>query len=124
MVPGSASLGMVAPTRRRTVAIASGPSSATAATGPEVMNSTRPVVEVLAGMHRVVALRHLPWNGQQPQADDLQALPLEARHDLADEPALDAVGLDQDEGAFHGPAAPLRVGGKSRESGPARAARS
>ena len=48
MVPGSASLGIVLPTMRRTVAIASGPSRATAATGPEVMNSTRPGVEVLA----------------------------------------------------------------------------
>ena len=42
MVPALASFGMVAPTRRRTVAIASGPSRATAATGPEVMNSTSP----------------------------------------------------------------------------------
>ena len=42
IVPGSASFGIVLPTILRTTAIASGPSSATAATGPEVMNSTSP----------------------------------------------------------------------------------
>ena len=101
MVPGSASLGIVLPTRRRTVAIASGPSRATAATGPEVMNSTRPGVEVLAGVDGVVALRHLLVDGQQPQADDLQALALEAADDVADQASLHAVGLDQDQGTFH-----------------------
>jgi signal peptidase I len=42
MVPGSAWFGMVLPTSFRTTAMASGPSTATAATGPEVMNSTSP----------------------------------------------------------------------------------
>ena len=70
-------------------------------------------------MDGVVALGHVAWNGQQPQANDLQPLALEARHDLADEAALHAVGLDQDQGAFHGPMLLLlRVGrAESRRSG-------
>jgi len=52
-------------------------------------------------MHRVVALGHRSRNGQQPQPDDLEALALEARHDLADQAALHSVGLDDDQGALH-----------------------
>ena len=62
----------------------------------------QPGVEELPGVDGVMPLGHLARDGQQAQANDLQALPLEARHDLTDEAALNAVGLDQDEGAFHG----------------------
>jgi hypothetical protein len=41
-------------------------------------------------------VRHL----QEAEADHLQALALEAADDLTDKPALDAIGLDQDEGAL------------------------
>ena len=56
---------------------------------------------MLAGMDRVVTLRHLAGNLQQSQTHHLEALVLEPRQDLADQPALDAVGLDQDQGALH-----------------------
>jgi hypothetical protein len=36
------------------------------------------------------------------EAGDLEALVLEAGEDLAAEPALDGVGFEDDEGAFHG----------------------
>jgi hypothetical protein len=49
----------------------------------------------------VVALGQVLRYGQQPEADDLEALAFEATDDLADEPALDRVGLGEDERALH-----------------------
>jgi len=51
-------------------------------------------------MHRVVALSQIVRHLEEAQTDHLQALALEAADDLTDEPALDAIGLDQDEGAL------------------------
>ena len=96
IVPGSASFGIVLPTIFRTTAMASGPSSATAAPGPEV--------EDHRGARRpqgVMAFGQLAADGKEPQADDLEALALEAADDLADEPALDGIGLRKDERALH-----------------------
>ena len=42
IVPGAASCGRVAPLIARTTAMAFGPSSASATSGPEMMNSTSP----------------------------------------------------------------------------------
>ena len=54
--------------------------------------------ERLLGVLGVVGVRDLLVGGQQPQPGDPQALALEAREDLAGEPALEGVGLDQDQG--------------------------
>jgi hypothetical protein len=61
-----------------------------------------PVVEVLARVDGVMLLRHRPRNGEEPEADDLEALALESADDLADQPSLDGIGLGEDEGALHG----------------------
>ena len=51
----------------------------------------------------VVLFRQLAAGGDLLQADQLEALALEASEDLAHKAALDAVGLDGDERAFgHG----------------------
>ena len=57
--------------------------------------------EVLAGVHRIVLLGHRTRDVQHAQSDHLQALALKARQDLPDQSALYAIGLDQDQGAFH-----------------------
>jgi hypothetical protein len=62
---------------------------------------------VLALVDGVVPLRQLARHPEQPEADHPQALALQAREDLTDERALDAVGLDEDEAPFH--AGALRV---------------
>ena len=46
-------------------------------------------------------LGHLTGNLQQAQADDLQPLAFQPGQDLADQPTLDAIGLDQDQGTLH-----------------------
>jgi hypothetical protein len=51
-------------------------------------------------MDGVVALGEFPVDVDELQADELQAALLEAGEDPADEEALDAVRLDEDEGAF------------------------
>jgi hypothetical protein len=53
-------------------------------------------------MFRVVAFRQLTVDTQQLQGDEVQAPALETGDHLADEAALHAVGLDQDEGSFEG----------------------
>ena len=57
-------------------------------------------VEALLGEVDVVLLGHLEGGGQHLEADELEALGLEALDDLAGESALDAVGLDGDEGTL------------------------
>ena len=62
-----------------------------------------PAEERLLAMDRVVPLGQVARDLDQLQADELQAAVLVAGEDPAGEQALDAVGLDQDEGAFvHG----------------------
>lgn len=56
--------------------------------------------ELLARQVAVVLLRLLNGGLQQLQANELVALVLEAADDLADEAALDAVGLHSNEGAL------------------------
>src|SRR6187397_737396 len=68
-------------------------------TGRDELDEAR--VERLAGVDGVVLLGHLVRDAEQPQPDDLEALPLEAADDLADQAALDRVGLGEDEGALH-----------------------
>ena len=53
-------------------------------------------------MIRVVPLEEVLREFRELQAHDLETLALEAPENLADEAALDAVGLDEDEGGFHG----------------------
>ena len=48
----------------------------------------------------VMALGEVAVDAHQLERDEVQAATLEAPDHLADEAALDAVGLDQDEGAF------------------------
>jgi signal peptidase I len=101
IVPGSASFGIVLPTIFRTTAMASGPSIAIGRdrTGRDELDEA--VVEVLPGVDGVVLLGHLARDGEKAQADDLEALALEAADDLADEAALHGVGLGEDESALH-----------------------
>jgi hypothetical protein len=51
-------------------------------------------------MDRVVALGEGPVDVDELEADELETALLEAGEDPADEEALDAVGLDEDEGTF------------------------
>src|SRR6266540_1779522 len=72
---------------------------------------------MLAGVYGVMTLGHLQRNREHPQADDLQPLSLEPLDDLAHEAALNAVGLDKDEGALHPVQAPsTRRGRHFREA--------
>ena len=83
--------------------MAFGPSRTAATTGPLVMKSTRLAEERLGAVDGVVALGELAVDGHELEADEPQAALLVAGEDPADEQALDAVGLDEDEGAFgHG----------------------
>src|SRR4051812_28876184 len=66
-------------------------------------------------MDRVVAFRELPGDVDHLQADDLQATVLVSGEDPAGQEALDAVGLDQDEGSFVHVSS--RVGSESVVSG-------
>jgi hypothetical protein len=49
----------------------------------------------------VVALRQLLGDLDQLEADQFEAARLQTRQDRTDQPALDTVGLDDDQGAFH-----------------------
>jgi hypothetical protein len=51
-------------------------------------------------MHLVVAFRKLERHLDEAQANHLEALALEASQDLTDQPALDSIGLDQDQSAL------------------------
>jgi hypothetical protein len=54
-----------------------------------------------------VALREVTVDAHQLERDEVQAAALEASDHLADEVTLDAVRLDQDEGAFEAHGAPV-----------------
>ena len=69
------------------------------------MNSTRSAEERLALVLRVVLARHRLRDLQQTCAAQLEPATLEARDDLACQPALHAVGLDEDECGLAGHAA-------------------
>ena len=72
---------------------------------------------MLAGVDRVVLLGHRARHVEQAQAHDLESLALEAAEDLADEPALDTIRLDENEGAFHlRAAAPWRTQARAARS--------
>ena len=99
-MPGAASRGLVAPMRVRTTCQVSGPPSTTIATsGLRVMNDTRSPKNGLLAVLVVVAAGEVGVDGAQLERDDREALALEAADDLADEAALDGVGLAEDEGA-------------------------
>ena len=100
-MPGSASFGIVLPTMLANDrdGIRSLERDRSHRAGGDEGDET--VVEVLPGVHVVVLLGQGLRHRQQPQADDLEALALEAADDLADESALDGIGLGQDEGALH-----------------------
>ena len=100
IVPGAASCGRVAPTIARTTAIAFGPSKAGRDERARRDEVDEAAEERLLAMDGVVPLGERPIDVDQLQPDELQAALLEAGEDPPDEQALDAVGLDQDEGAF------------------------
>ena len=103
MVPGAAfSTGSVPPASCRKAAMARGPSTIAATTGPDVMNSSS---------DRRTACRRVRRNACGPvrrrrsasPGPRSQAFALDAADDLADQAALDAVGLDQYQGPLsHG----------------------
>ena len=66
------------------------------------MKSTRLPKNGPLGVGRVVALGQVARGLDELEPDDLQAALLIARQDPPDEQALDAVGLDEDEGSFRG----------------------
>ena len=59
----------------------------------------------------VVLGRELGRDLHQLHAGDLEALLLEAAEDVADEAALDGVGLEQDQSAIHGQWVRIRADG-------------
>jgi hypothetical protein len=63
---------------------------------------------------RVMTLGEFPVDLNELEPDQLQAALLEAGQDPADEEALDAVGLDEDEGAFGHGITILSLGGALR----------
>ncbi len=102
IVPGAASCGRVAPLIARTTAMAFGPSSARATSGDDMMNSTSPAKNGFSRCAGVVPLGEVAIDMDELEPGDLQAARLIAREDATDELALDAVGLDEDEGSFAG----------------------
>ena len=100
MLPGAASCGRVAPLMARHTAMALSPSNASATSGAEVMKSTRRAEERLLPMLGVVVLRGLAGGHHELEPDQLQAALLVPLEQAPDQQSLDAVGLDEDEGAF------------------------
>ena len=92
--------GWVAPFMSRTTGIAFGPSRASATSGARRDEVDQAREERLLAMRRVVPLGERRGRPAQLQPDDLEAAFLVAGEDAAVEQALDAVGLDEDEGAF------------------------
>jgi len=80
--------------------MASGPSSAAATSGPEVMKATRPSKNGFALVDGVVPLGQIAVDLDKLEPDDPQSALFVAGEDPADQLALDAVGLDEDEGAL------------------------
>ena len=100
MVPGAALTGSVAPIIVRQPSMTSAPSTTSATSGPEVMNSTSRPKNGLLGVLGVVRLGGLAGRGCAAPGDEAVALALDPAQDLADQAAGDAVGLDQDQGAL------------------------
>ena len=100
IVPGAASCGRVAPLIARTTAMAFGPSSASGHERPRDDEVDQPGEERLLAMRRVVTLGEFAIDPHELEPDDLEAASLVTREDPADQLALDAVGLDEDESAF------------------------
>ena len=94
------STGSVPPASCRNAAIARGPSTTAATSGPPVMNSSRLLEERLALVLGVVLLGELALDRAQFERDHVEALALDPGQDLADQLAPDTVGLDQDQGSF------------------------
>ena len=101
MVPGAASTGSVLPMVARATLIACVPSHTMATTGPDVMKSTSDSKKGLSPMLGVVTLGELARDPHELHGAQHQATALETRHDLADQAARDAVGLDHDERSLH-----------------------
>ena len=102
MVPGAASLGLVAPIRfRTTFQVSSGPSTTSTSEGPRVMKATGFVEGLSHRARRSGARRSRSSMVRSSAADDTQLLALEAADDLADESPLDAVGFHDDQGSIH-----------------------
>jgi hypothetical protein len=96
--PGAASSGFVAPISCRAAATASRPSSTAATRGPgDELDQL--AEERLLRVLGVVAAGEVLVDPQLPQGDDPQALALKPPQDLAGQPPLKGVGLDQDEGS-------------------------
>ena len=91
--------------------MAFGPSSARATSGARDDELDQPGEERLLAMRRVMALGEVAIDPHELEPDDLEAASLVAREDPADQLALDAVGLDEDESAFAAWHVFLAVGG-------------
>ena len=78
----------------RTTAIAFGPSRASATSGPEASE------ERLGAMGVVVPLGEVAIDLHELESGELEAALLVSGEDAPDQLALDAVGLDEDEGPF------------------------
>ena len=101
MVPGSALRGLVAPIMvAHDLPGVLGALDTIATTGPRLMNVDEVVVEALADVLLVVPGERLLVERALVEGDDAQALGLEPAEDRPDQPALDGVGLEQDEGAI------------------------
>ncbi len=106
MVPGAAWAGLVAPVMSRTTSqLPSGPSTTMARRGERVMKVTSALEERLADVLGVVARGPLGVDMAQLGRHQAQAFALQAADDLPAQPALDGIGLAQDErsGDSHAP---------------------
>ena len=102
--------------RRTTAKVSFGPSTTMTSAGDRVMKATRSPKKGALGVLGVVRLRHLGGDGPQLGGHQAQVLALEPRHDLADQAALDAVGLHNDKGAVHEESRLHNRGGRSRSA--------
>ena len=101
MVPGAASCGRVAPLMARTTAIAFGPvegSRDERRRGDELDQAGE---ERLAAVGGVVTLGEIAIDLHELEPEEPETTILVAGEDPADQLALDAVGLDEDERAFN-----------------------
>ena len=101
MVPGAACAESVTPIMVRATVMASRPFPHHGDDGAGGDERGETLEERLADVLGVVPLGEGAVDAQRLHAAQHEAAPLEARDDLADETAGDAVGLDHDERAFH-----------------------
>ena len=95
--PGCASAGFVAPIVVRIVAIAPSPSTTSAHVGAGGDELDELAEERLLAVLGVVRLAELAVDRDELPGAEREAAALDPREDLAREPPLDSVGLDQDE---------------------------